>query len=79
MSNIHTAFTNRGYSSKMILLLYIFNQKSPEKHIKSKQDKKITIYTIKTPICHVSLPFAPFSTTDVAKAIPFKHFHTTLN
>lgn len=40
MSNKHTAFKHRGYSSKMILLLYIFNQKSLETHIKSKQDKK---------------------------------------
>jgi len=27
----------------------------------------------------LSLPSAPFSTPDMAKAIPFKHFHTTLN
>jgi len=40
MSGKHMAFTHRGYSSKMILLLYIFNQKFPEKHIKPQQDKK---------------------------------------
>jgi len=52
MFNKHTAFIHRGYSSKMILLLYILI-KNPLKSISNQNRTKNIINTIKTPICHV--------------------------